>query len=106
MALGAETAKLLKDRVKLMEALTKQLEVEKPEKESDDGSEVVMSGAVGRDLRGNERETALMRAALERFLEETAPDNYRARRWGSLRRVRMSNNSHRWLCESCAARKG
>jgi hypothetical protein len=66
------------------------------------GSEQVTGGDVGKDLRGNEREVAVTRAALARFLEETAPNNYRARQWGSLRRTRMSDNSYRWLCENCA----
>ncbi len=104
LALGAEVAKSVEAQVKLMDALTKQLELEAPEEESDDGSGELIRSGVGKDLRGKNGETALMRASLARFLEETAPDNYRARKWGSLRRIKMSDNSHRWLCETCAAR--
>jgi len=57
-----------------------------------------------KDLRGSDRDAAFTRAALARFLEETAPDNYRARRWGSLWRVRTPDNTNRWLCEDCAKR--
>jgi hypothetical protein len=100
LALGADTAKAIEDEVKLMDELTKHLELEMPEKEADDGSGKLIEGAGGKDLRGNDRETALTRAGLARLLEETAPDNYRARRWGSLRRVKMPDNSYRWLCEA------
>jgi len=102
LALGAEAVKVIEDEVKFMEALTDHLALEAPEDSEDIGADEVFGGAVGKDLRSQDREAAVTRAALARFLEATAPDNYRAKRWGSLRRVRMSDNSHRWLCEACA----
>jgi len=38
------------------------------------------------------------------MLEAIAPAEFRARQWGSLRRVRKSDNSYRWLCGDCAAK--
>ena len=54
------------------------------------------------DLRGEGRETSLMRAAVARFLEKLAPDNYRAGQWGELKPIRLPDNSYRWLCQACA----
>jgi hypothetical protein len=104
LALGAEAAKVIEDEVKFMEELTKHLEIETPEEGKDPDVREAFGSVVGKDLRGNDRETAITRAALSRFLEEAAPTNYRARRWGSLRRVKMSDNSYRWLCEACVKR--
>ncbi len=103
LALGAEVAKSVEDEVKLMEKLTKHLELEMPE-EADKGFDTVLKGDVGKDLRGRDRETALTRAALAKLLEEIAPVKYLAKVWGSLRRVRMSDNTYRWLCENCVQR--
>ncbi len=46
------------------------------------------------------RRTRLSNSAAR--VSSAAPDNYRAKRWGSLRRVRMSDNSYRWLCKDHA----
>ncbi len=103
MALGTPVADVVKNEVKFMEALTKQMELKAPEKDkSSKIDDVVNQHAM--NLQAPDPEAALIRAALQRLLEETAPDNYRARRWGSLRRVRMSDNTYRWLCDECAKR--
>lgn len=102
LALGADTVKVIEDEVRFMEALTEHLELEAPAELKDTGVDDVLCGAVGKDLRANDKEAAITRAALARFLEDTAPNEYRARRWGSLRRVRMRDNSYRWLCGECA----
>lgn len=102
LALGADVAKAVEDEVKFMKELTKHLELEVPKERKEADTMASEEATFGKDLRGAKQEAALTRAALARFLEETAPNNYQARRWGSLRRVRMSDNSHRWLCESCA----
>lgn len=44
----------------------------------------------------------MARFQLARLLEELAPDNYRARQWGPLRRVRMGDNTYRWMCDEHA----
>jgi hypothetical protein len=103
LVVGAGVMKAIENDVKFMEALTKHLELEVPKPEKDSGAEM-FEHAASKDLRGTDRESAIMRAALARFLEETAPNNYRAQRWGSLRRVLMSDNTHRWLCDQCAKR--
>ena len=102
LALDSDAAKLIEDQVKFMDKLTEQVKLEMPKELEDTSADEVLHGAVGKDLRLKARESATTRAALARFLEETAPDNHRARRWGSLKRVRMNDNSYRWLCEVCA----
>ena len=104
LALGDEVFKGIKNDVKFMNELAKNIELKEDSSEKEvprDFAETMEEGLV-RDLRLDDRETRLMKAALARFLEAVAPDNYRARQWGSLRRVRMTDNSYRWLCESCA----
>jgi len=100
LALGAEVVKSVEDEVKFMEELTKHMELQAPSEEDDRNlfDEVTFT----KDLRVPDKETAIARASLARFLEETAPNNYRAKIWGSLRRIRMPDNSYRWLCEECA----
>jgi hypothetical protein len=105
LALGPKVAEAVKDEVKLMQELTKHLELQVPEPNALAEADEAIRGDAGKDLRGGDRASRLTRAALTRLLEETAPDNYRARRWGSLRRVRMSDNTYRWLCEACAKRR-
>lgn len=57
-----------------------------------------------RDLRMlEERDTKLIvRMQLAKLFEEIAPKNYKARQWGELRRVRMADNTYRWLCAAHA----
>ena len=52
-----------------------------------------------RDL-GGEDEKRIARMQLARLLEEIAPKEYKARQWGELRRVRMPDNTYRWLCQN------
>ena len=56
------------------------------------------------DLRQKDSEdlNRITRMQLAKLLEEIAPDNYKARQWGPLRRVRMGDNTYRWLCEEHA----
>jgi hypothetical protein len=104
LTMGAETFDVLNDDVKFMNELAKNIPLEAGVSDSEDtkGIADVLEGSVARDLRRDDREARLLRAALSRFLEAVAPDNFRARQWGSLRRVRMSDNSYRWLCKACA----
>jgi hypothetical protein len=99
LALGHQVFDAIKDDVDFMRELTKHMELKADNEGIDDGADV-LERDFDKDLRGTEKESRLMRAALARFLEETAPDDYRARQWGSLRRVRMSDNSYRWMCEA------
>jgi internalin A len=101
LALGHQVFDAIKDDVNFMRELTKHMELKADNEGIGDGADV-LERDFDKDLRGTEKESRLMRAALSRFLEETAPNNYRARQWGSLRRVRMSDNSYRWLCEAHA----
>jgi len=57
-----------------------------------------------RDLRqwSGEDEKRIVRMQLAELFSEIAPKNYKARQWGELRRVRMPDNTYRWLCEEHA----
>jgi GTPase SAR1 family protein len=102
LALGPQLFDSIKEDVKFMNELTKHLEL-KANNQSIAGSAEVFKEDFGEDLRGREESSRLMRISLARFLEETAATNYRARQWGSLRRLRMSDNSYRWMCETHAS---
>ncbi len=43
---------------------------------------------------------------LAKLFEEIAPDNYKSRQWGELRRTLMIDNTHRWLCDDHAKKMG
>ncbi|MHC4647729.1 MAG: leucine-rich repeat domain-containing protein [Planctomycetota bacterium] len=53
-----------------------------------------------RDLRTleGEDEKRIVRMQLADLFQAIAPKNYKARQWGELRRVRMADNTYRWLC--------
>ncbi|GEP41915.1 hypothetical protein BGE01nite_12060 [Brevifollis gellanilyticus] len=99
---GAEVAKEVESELKFMTALAKHLDLEAPESEKLDEALAILEEEAACNLKGQSEAARLARAALTRLLEETAPDNYRAKTWGGLRRVRMPDNSHRWLCGCCA----
>ena len=48
----------------------------------------------------------IARMQLAELLETIAPENYKARQWGPLRRVRMGDNTYRWICDEHARRIG
>ena len=100
LVLSPRVFDVIKDDVKFMGELTKHIELETDSKNMSTAADILRE-ASGKHLSGAETESRLMQVALSRFLEETAPTNYRARQWGSLRRVRMSDNSYRWVCQSC-----
>jgi internalin A len=104
LALG-EATKAIENEVKFMDKLAGHMKLEVPKSQENELADTLLDATFGKDLRGTDREAAITRVALARFLEETAPDNYRAKRWGSLSRVRMSDNRYRWLCATCAKRK-
>jgi hypothetical protein len=41
---------------------------------------------------------------LAELSEQIAPESYKARQWGELRRVKMLDNIYRWLCAKHAAK--
>ena len=107
IAMGAAAFNAIKDDVDFMKELAKYISV-KPDVSDDEETRGIaekLGGSFVKDMRLDDPETSLMRAALSRMLEAIAPDNYRARQWGSLSRVRMSDNSYRWLCSACAAKR-
>ena len=57
-----------------------------------------------RDLRqlSGEDEKRIARMQLAELFSEIAPENYKARQWGPLKRVRMPDNTYRWLCKEHA----
>lgn len=56
-------------------------------------------------FRGEDRDSELRHARLQlaELLKEIAPNEYNLQQWGELRRVRMGDNTHRWLCKQHAA---
>ena len=99
LALGKDVFETIKDDVDFMNELAKHVELEGGAAEPPLAADEVLQGDVGKDMRGRDREARLTRAAVSRLLDSIAPTNYRAKQWGSLHRVRMSDNSYRWLCE-------
>ncbi len=47
-------------------------------------------------------ENLIARIQLARLFEAIAPDNYKSRQWGELRRVQMCDNTYRWVCKEHA----
>ncbi|VUX54879.1 protein of unknown function [uncultured Woeseiaceae bacterium] len=100
LAMRAQDFDVIKNDVNFMNALSKHVELE-----VEVGSERVAGIAEQlehdslSDLRSDEKDARLMRTAVASFLDGVAPNNYRAKQWGSLRRVHMPNNSYRWLCK-------
>ncbi len=92
----------IKEDVDFMKELAKHLELKEGDKHSK--KDDFIQG--DRDLRLNEKnpETRLLRESLRDLLEDVAGQNYKARQWGSLRRVKLSDNTHRWLCPEHAAK--
>jgi hypothetical protein len=56
--------------------------------------------------RSGEDEKRIVRAQLAELLSEIAPANYKAQQWGKLRRMRMPDNTYRWLCAEHLKRCG
>jgi len=108
LALGNNVYNVIKNDVTFMKEMTKHLELALHSDSEYDKeflcSDDAQAGEHIKDVRGDDKETPLIRAALTRFLEELAPNNYRAGQWGELKRVRLPDNSYRWLCEACAKR--
>jgi Leucine-rich repeat (LRR) protein len=109
LAIGDELHDAVKNDVNFMKELAKHIELE-------GGAESDISEMAGgfvrsvggsaraldfRDLSGEDQKR-VARQQLARLLEEIAPDNYRARQWGPLKRRPMPDNTYRWLCEEHA----
>ena len=60
------------------------------------------------DLRQKDKQdiNRIARVQLAALFEEIAPDNYKSRQWGQLRRVPMNDNTYRWLCDTHAKKLG
>lgn len=98
LSLGNEVFDVIKDDVNFMGELAQHMELEQGDKKAQAKWQEAAEAEVAKSIGEGDKESRLTRAALARLLEELAPTNYRARQWGSLRRVRMSDDSFRWLC--------
>jgi hypothetical protein len=105
--MGADVFDAIKDDVHFMNELAKKIPLEEKLSRGDHEKDLtnVLEGDLAGDMREADRVTRLTRAALANFLEAVAPGNFRARQWGSLQRIKMSDNSYRWLCGACAKQK-
>jgi internalin A len=106
LAVNPKLLEAMKNEVEFMKNLAKHLELEGGA-ESDISAESgeLAEGMEGkgkiRDLRqlSGEDEKRIVRMQLAKLLEEIAPKNYEARQWGPLKRIRMPDNTYRWLCQ-------
>ncbi len=102
LAVGDDVYGAVKNEVTFMKELTKHLELGVVEGSGKTSkllkADDLWPGEQVRNLQGEDGETSLMRAALAHFLEGIAPTQYRAGQWGELKRVRLPDNTHRWLC--------
>jgi len=105
LAVDANIHEAMKNEVEFMKELAEHLELEGGA-ESDITSK---AGEMVEDLKGKgtfrdlrkfsrEDEKQFVRIQFAILLEEIAPSNYKARQWGPLGRVRMPDNTYRWLC--------
>ncbi len=101
-----EIFEAVEKHVEFMKELAGHLELEggtESDISSDSGELVkeMKKGGKIRELRqfGGEDEKRIARMQLGELFSEIAPRNYKARKWGTLRRVRLSDNTFRWLCE-------
>jgi len=113
MAVGSSVYEQMKKEVDFMKELAKHLNPQAGAA-SDVGEEeakfVRRRGASADvlDLRrsAGDDPKRIARMQLAELLEAIAPQNYRARQWGPLRRVRMGDNTYRWMCDEHARRIG
>jgi hypothetical protein len=106
LAVNPKLLEAMKNEVEFMKELAGHLELEGGA-ESDISAEAgeLAEGMEGkgkiRDLRqlSGEDEKRIVRMQLAKLLEEIAPKNYEARQWRPLKRIRMPDNTYRWLCQ-------
>jgi len=105
VAVDPKLFETMKKEVEFMKELAGHLELEGEaasdiNTESGELVEKLKGKGTLRDLRqlSGEDEKRIARMQLAQLLEQIAPKNYKARQWGLLRRVRMPDNTYRWLC--------
>jgi RHS repeat-associated protein len=94
LALGDVVFSEIKNHVELMKELVRHMEELEIESNSHNKLRALARRAAGERLT---------RESLSQFLGVIAPRNYRDGNWGSLSRVRMSDDKYRWLCPEHAA---
>ena len=110
LALDTELFEAMKNEVEFMKELADHMELEGGA-ESDISLDV---GVIVERIEGKgkfrvfqqltgEDEKRIVRMQLAELFEQIAPKNYKARQWGELRRVKMPDNTYRWLCAKHAA---
>ncbi len=104
LALGDAAYDPIKNDVEFMKELSDHMTLELDEKHRIDGKDPYLEIEAVKGGYADDPHSRLTRAALARLLEEIAPTNYRARQWGTLQRIRLSDNSYRWLCLDCSSR--
>jgi len=106
LAVNPKLLEAMKNEVEFMKKLAGHLELEGGAEsdispESGELAEGMEGKGKTRDLRqlSGEDEKRIVRMQLAKLLEEIAPKNYKARQWGPLKRIRMPDNTYRWLCQ-------
>jgi len=110
LAVDPKLFEAMKNEVEFMKELADHMELEGGA-ESDISVEAVetveaieQKGRI-RDFRqsSGDDEKRIVRMQLAELFEQIAPKNYKARQWGELRRIKMPDNTYRWLCAEHAA---
>jgi len=103
LAIDAKIFEEIKNEVEFMKELAEHLKLE-GRAESDILHEASEVAAMQDTWQfSDEGAKRIARIQLAGLFAEIAPANYKARQWGPLRRVRMPDNTYRWLCGEHAA---
>jgi internalin A len=105
LLIGKVGYEAVKYQIAMSKELAKHIELKggagnKPDKLTKDVLDAASEGRVGCF------DEPVLREQLALFLEEIAPANYKAKRWGTLERRRMPDNSYRWICDECYTKGG
>ena len=113
MAVNAALYAQMKNEADFMKELAKHLALEGGAVSdiSEEGAEYVRGrgakpGVLDLRQTAGDDPNRIARMQLAELLEAIAPDNYKAKQWGPLRRVPVGDNTYRWMCDDHARRIG
>ncbi len=105
LLMGMVGYEAIKYQLAMSKELAKNVELKggagnKPDKLTKDVLDAASDGRIGYS------DEPVLREQLSMFLKEIAPANYQAKRWGTLQRRRMPDDSYRWICDECSKKGG
>lgn len=101
LVVGGDIYNMVKYEVGFMKALSSQFQTDiKAESDVRDPKFVEENSAAPKKVIPNSKiyQQRIARNQLAKLFKEIAPEKYESRQWGSLRRVRMPDDTYRWLC--------